>query len=65
MLSIVLNIFTLLSAGLKRMRSSVIGWYGLAQAELKMHKYTDSAMSSSQGTTYNLTAPQSLLQHKH
>ncbi|KAI5088222.1 tetratricopeptide repeat protein 37 [Silurus meridionalis] len=35
--------------GLRRMRSSVIGWYYHAQAELKMHKYCDSAMSSSQG----------------
>ncbi|TSM86011.1 Tetratricopeptide repeat protein 37 [Bagarius yarrelli] len=35
--------------GLKRMRSSVIGWYGHAQAELKMHRYTASISSASQG----------------
>ncbi|XP_067263690.1 tetratricopeptide repeat protein 37 [Chanodichthys erythropterus] len=35
--------------GLKRMRSSIIGWYNLALAQLKMHKYFDSATSSSQG----------------
>lgn len=37
-------------AGLKRMRSSIIGWYNLTLAQLKMHKYSDSAISSSQGT---------------
>lgn len=37
-------------AGLKRMRSSIIGWYNLALAQLKMHKYSDSATASSQGT---------------
>ncbi|XP_072521083.1 superkiller complex protein 3 [Salminus brasiliensis] len=37
--------------GLRRMCSSIIGWYNLAQAELKMHKYSDSAMSSKQGLT--------------
>lgn len=31
------------------MRSSIIGWYNLALAQLKMHKYSDSATSSSQG----------------
>lgn len=35
--------------GLKRMRFSIIGWYNLALAQLKMHKYSDSAISSSQG----------------
>ncbi|XP_048045136.1 tetratricopeptide repeat protein 37 [Megalobrama amblycephala] len=35
--------------GLKGMRSSIIGWYNLALAQLKMHKYSDSATSSSQG----------------
>ncbi|XP_062873563.1 superkiller complex protein 3 [Trichomycterus rosablanca] len=35
--------------GLKRMRSSIIGWYYLAQVELKMHRYSDSVTSSSQG----------------
>uniref|UniRef100_A0AAR2JYH8 Tetratricopeptide repeat domain 37 n=1 Tax=Pygocentrus nattereri TaxID=42514 RepID=A0AAR2JYH8_PYGNA len=39
-----------LGLGLRRMRFSIIGWYNLAQAELKMHKYADSALSSSQGT---------------
>ncbi|KAI4898343.1 hypothetical protein NFI96_024563 [Prochilodus magdalenae] len=32
---------------LKRMCSSIIGWYNLALAELKLHKYADSAMSAS------------------
>uniref|UniRef100_A0A8B9JV81 Tetratricopeptide repeat domain 37 n=1 Tax=Astyanax mexicanus TaxID=7994 RepID=A0A8B9JV81_ASTMX len=35
--------------GLRRMGSSVFGLYNLAQAELKMHKYSDSAFSSYQG----------------
>ncbi|KAL7839781.1 hypothetical protein SRHO_G00264390 [Serrasalmus rhombeus] len=38
-----------LGLGLRRMRFSIIGWYNLAQAELKMHKYADSVLSSSQG----------------
>ncbi|XP_051981305.1 tetratricopeptide repeat protein 37 [Xyrauchen texanus] len=38
-----------ISLGLKRMQSSIIGWYNMAQAELKMHRYSDSATSSSQG----------------
>ncbi|XP_041957097.1 tetratricopeptide repeat protein 37 isoform X1 [Alosa sapidissima] len=38
-----------LSQGLKQMRSSVVGWYSLAQAQLKIHKYTDSAKACSQG----------------
>ncbi|XP_012671452.2 tetratricopeptide repeat protein 37 [Clupea harengus] len=38
-----------LSQGLKRMPSSVVGWYSLAQGHLKMHKYTDSAKSCTQG----------------
>ncbi|KTF94385.1 hypothetical protein cypCar_00001161 [Cyprinus carpio] len=38
-----------ISLGLKRMRSSIIGWYNLALAQLKMHKYSDSATASSQG----------------
>uniref|UniRef100_A0A8C1HNC8 SKI3 subunit of superkiller complex n=2 Tax=Cyprinus carpio TaxID=7962 RepID=A0A8C1HNC8_CYPCA len=35
-----------ISLGLKRMRSSIIGWYNLALAQLKMHKYSDSATIS-------------------
>uniref|UniRef100_A0A8C1QQ93 Tetratricopeptide repeat domain 37 n=1 Tax=Cyprinus carpio TaxID=7962 RepID=A0A8C1QQ93_CYPCA len=35
-----------ISLGLKRMRSSIIGWYNLALAQLKMHKYSDSATAS-------------------
>ncbi|XP_076854203.1 tetratricopeptide repeat protein 37 isoform X2 [Brachyhypopomus gauderio] len=35
--------------GLGRMWSSVLGLYNLALAQLKMHKYGDSAVSSSQG----------------
>ncbi|XP_051518689.1 tetratricopeptide repeat protein 37 [Myxocyprinus asiaticus] len=38
-----------ISLGLRRMGSSIIGWYNMAQAELKMHRYSDSATSSSQG----------------
>ncbi|RXN21205.1 tetratricopeptide repeat 37 [Labeo rohita] len=38
-----------ISLGLKSMRSSIIGWYNLALAQLKMHKYSDSATASSQG----------------
>ncbi|XP_016361283.1 tetratricopeptide repeat protein 37-like isoform X2 [Sinocyclocheilus anshuiensis] len=38
-----------ISLGLKCMRSSIIGWYNLALAQLKMHKYSDSATASSQG----------------
>lgn len=29
--------------------SSSTGWYNLAQAQLKMHRYSDSATSCSQG----------------
>uniref|UniRef100_A0A8C1D2Y9 SKI3 subunit of superkiller complex n=1 Tax=Cyprinus carpio carpio TaxID=630221 RepID=A0A8C1D2Y9_CYPCA len=35
-----------ISLGLKCMRSSIIGWYNLALAQLKMHKYSDSATIS-------------------
>ncbi|TRY85691.1 hypothetical protein DNTS_013421 [Danionella cerebrum] len=35
--------------GLKRMRSSIVGWYNLALVQLKMHKYSDSTASSSEG----------------
>ncbi|KAI2664424.1 Tetratricopeptide repeat protein 37 [Labeo rohita] len=38
-----------ISLGLKSMCSSIIGWYNLALAQLKMHKYSDSATASSQG----------------
>uniref|UniRef100_A0A672MPW7 SKI3 subunit of superkiller complex n=1 Tax=Sinocyclocheilus grahami TaxID=75366 RepID=A0A672MPW7_SINGR len=37
-----------ISLGLKRMRSSIIGWYNLALAQLKMHKYSDSATASTE-----------------
>ncbi|XP_062272695.1 superkiller complex protein 3 isoform X1 [Scomber scombrus] len=39
-----------LAQGLKKMSSST-GWYNLAQAQLKMHRYSDSATSCSQGLT--------------
>uniref|UniRef100_A0A8C8DD58 Tetratricopeptide repeat domain 37 n=1 Tax=Oncorhynchus tshawytscha TaxID=74940 RepID=A0A8C8DD58_ONCTS len=38
-------------SGLKRMRSSLVGWCSLAQAQLKMHRYSDCATSCSQGTS--------------
>ncbi|KAJ8006135.1 hypothetical protein DPEC_G00125100 [Dallia pectoralis] len=38
-----------LAQGLKRMRSSLIGWCALAQAQLKMHRYSECATSCSQG----------------
>ncbi|XP_045562596.1 tetratricopeptide repeat protein 37 [Salmo salar] len=38
-----------LAQGLKRMRSSLVGWCSLAQAQLKMHRYSDCATSCSQG----------------
>uniref|UniRef100_A0A674DBP4 SKI3 subunit of superkiller complex n=1 Tax=Salmo trutta TaxID=8032 RepID=A0A674DBP4_SALTR len=38
-----------LAQGLKRMRSSLVGWFSLAQAQLKMHRYSDCATSCSQG----------------
>uniref|UniRef100_A0A8C1ZBQ8 Tetratricopeptide repeat domain 37 n=1 Tax=Cyprinus carpio TaxID=7962 RepID=A0A8C1ZBQ8_CYPCA len=37
-----------ISLGLKCMRSSIIGWYNLALAQLKMHKYSDSATVSAE-----------------
>uniref|UniRef100_A0A8C7CBI1 SKI3 subunit of superkiller complex n=1 Tax=Oncorhynchus kisutch TaxID=8019 RepID=A0A8C7CBI1_ONCKI len=40
-----------LAQGLKRMRSSLVGWCSLAQAQLKMHRYSDCATSCSQGTS--------------
>lgn len=39
-----------LAKGLKTMSSSA-GWYSLAEAQLKMHRYSDSATSCSQGLT--------------
>ncbi|KAM7416515.1 hypothetical protein PAMA_018530 [Pampus argenteus] len=39
-----------LAQGLKKMSSST-GWYSLAQAQLKMHRYSDTAASCSQGLT--------------
>ncbi|XP_053180794.1 SKI3 subunit of superkiller complex protein isoform X2 [Scomber japonicus] len=39
-----------LAQGLKKMSSST-GWYNLAQAQLNMHRYSDSATSCSQGLT--------------
>lgn len=30
--------------------SSSTGWYSLAEAQFKMHRYAESAMSCSQGT---------------
>uniref|UniRef100_A0A4W5KN27 SKI3 subunit of superkiller complex n=1 Tax=Hucho hucho TaxID=62062 RepID=A0A4W5KN27_9TELE len=34
-----------------KMRSSLVGWCSLAQAQLKMHRYSDCATSCSQGTS--------------
>ncbi|XP_058492628.1 superkiller complex protein 3 [Solea solea] len=39
-----------LSQGLKKMSCST-AWYSLAEAQVKMHRYTDSAASCSQGLT--------------
>ncbi|XP_038559572.1 tetratricopeptide repeat protein 37 [Micropterus salmoides] len=39
-----------LEQGLKKMSCSM-GWYSLAEAQFKMHRYSDSAMSCSQGLT--------------
>ncbi|XP_044225084.1 tetratricopeptide repeat protein 37 [Thunnus albacares] len=39
-----------LAQGLKKMSSST-GWYNLAQAQFKLHRYSDSAISCSQGLT--------------
>eukprot|EP00064_Thunnus_orientalis_P012482 superscaffoldBa00001920_g12517 len=39
-----------LAQGLKKMSSST-GWYNLAQAQFKLHRYSDSATSCSQGLT--------------
>ncbi|XP_067463493.1 superkiller complex protein 3 [Thunnus thynnus] len=39
-----------LAQGLKKLSSST-GWYNLAQAQFKLHKYSDSAISCSQGLT--------------
>lgn len=56
-----LSFFNLL--GLKKMSSST-GWYSLAQAQLKMHRYSDSATSCSQGillsTVYHCRHPDDL-----
>lgn len=41
----------LLLLGLKKM-SLKSGWYSLAEAQFKTHKYTDSALSCSQGIFY-------------
>ncbi|XP_063051126.1 superkiller complex protein 3 [Engraulis encrasicolus] len=38
-----------LAQGLKKTPSCLTGWCGLAQAHLKMHRYTDSAKSCGQG----------------
>ncbi|XP_036383792.1 tetratricopeptide repeat protein 37 [Megalops cyprinoides] len=38
-----------LAQGLKRLRSSAVGWYSLARAQQKMHRYPDSVVSCSQG----------------
>uniref|UniRef100_A0A3P8YLR4 Tetratricopeptide repeat domain 37 n=1 Tax=Esox lucius TaxID=8010 RepID=A0A3P8YLR4_ESOLU len=38
-----------LARGLKQMRSSLVGWCSLAQAQLKMHRYSDCVTSCSQG----------------
>ncbi|XP_060893952.1 superkiller complex protein 3 [Labrus mixtus] len=39
-----------LAQGLKK-KSSSTGWYSLAEAQLKMHRYSDCALSCSQGLT--------------
>ncbi|KAG8012128.1 Tetratricopeptide repeat protein 37, partial [Nibea albiflora] len=39
-----------LAQGLKK-KSSTTGWYSLAEAQFKMHRYSDSAISCSQGLT--------------
>ncbi|KAJ8380559.1 hypothetical protein SKAU_G00013370 [Synaphobranchus kaupii] len=38
-----------LAAGVKRARSCSVGWLSLAQAQLKLHRYPDSAVSCRQG----------------
>ncbi|KAJ8414949.1 hypothetical protein AAFF_G00024720 [Aldrovandia affinis] len=38
-----------LAVGLKRLRSSLVGWHSLARAQLKMHRYPDSVVSCRQG----------------
>uniref|UniRef100_A0A8C9TSJ3 SKI3 subunit of superkiller complex n=1 Tax=Scleropages formosus TaxID=113540 RepID=A0A8C9TSJ3_SCLFO len=38
-----------LAQGLKRMRSSTLAWYSLAQGQIKMHRYRDSVVSCNQG----------------
>lgn len=38
-----------LAQGLKKIRSSTVGWCSLAQAQLRMHRYAESAASCSQG----------------
>ncbi|CAB1319387.1 unnamed protein product [Coregonus sp. 'balchen'] len=38
-----------LAQGLERMHSSLVGWCSLAQAQLKMHRYSDCATSCTQG----------------
>uniref|UniRef100_A0A3Q3MVM9 SKI3 subunit of superkiller complex n=1 Tax=Labrus bergylta TaxID=56723 RepID=A0A3Q3MVM9_9LABR len=40
-----------LAQGLKK-KSSSTGWYSLAEAQLKMHRYSDCALSCSQGGCY-------------
>ncbi|XP_067087344.1 superkiller complex protein 3 [Osmerus mordax] len=38
-----------LAQGLKKMRSCTVGWHRLAQAQLRMHRYSDCAASCLQG----------------
>ncbi|XP_071783567.2 superkiller complex protein 3 [Centroberyx gerrardi] len=48
-----------LARGLKKMGSST-GWCSLAQAQLKMHRYSDSATSCSQGLTLCVSGDEEL-----
>lgn len=41
-----------LAQGLKQRSSSLIGWYSLAQAQMKMHKYSDCVRSCKQGLSF-------------
>ncbi|KAL0979784.1 hypothetical protein UPYG_G00189630 [Umbra pygmaea] len=49
-----------LAQGLKQMRSSLVGWCSLAQAQLKMHRYSDCVTSCSQGLKLGGSGDQAL-----
>uniref|UniRef100_A0A8C9VPV1 SKI3 subunit of superkiller complex n=1 Tax=Scleropages formosus TaxID=113540 RepID=A0A8C9VPV1_SCLFO len=46
-----------LAQGLKRMRSSTLAWYSLAQGQIKMHRYRDSVVSCNQGICFPAHIP--------